>query len=156
MSRRKRNYTREHHPDAKYGNVNLTKFMNRVMLDGKKSKAEGIIYGTLANLEEKLGKPAIEVFETCIRNVTPQMEVKSRRVGGSTYQVPIEVKRERGVALAMKWIVLNARSRKGASMIARLSSELMDAYNKVGSSIKKREEAHKMAESNKAFAHFRW
>jgi len=142
--------------DAVYGSVTLQKFINKLMYDGKKSKSENIIYSSLAQVEEKLKKPAMEVFEKALTNLAPFMEVKSRRVGGATYQVPIEVTRERGLALAMQWLREAARERAGHSMVEKLTGEIMDSYAGTGSAMKKREDMHKTAESNKAFAHFRW
>lgn len=142
--------------DAVYGSQTLQKFINKLMYDGKKSKAETIIYGSLKLVEEKLQKPAVEVFEKALSNLAPLMEVKSRRVGGATYQVPIEVTRERGHALAMQWLREAARERAGRSMIEKLSAEIMDSFSGTGAAMKKREDMHKTAESNKAFAHFRW
>jgi len=142
--------------DAVYNSVTLQKFINKLMYDGKKSTAEKIIYSALLMAEEKSKKPPVEVFESALSNLSPLMEVKSRRVGGATYQVPIEVTRERGQALAMQWLRDAARERKEHSMAERLSAELIDASNKVGAAMKKKEDMHKVAESNKAFAHFRW
>jgi small subunit ribosomal protein S7 len=158
MPRKKRkNLKRIIAPDDKYKSSRIAKFINRVMLGGKKRIAEKIVYDSIetmiSGIEEK---DAVKAFEQLIKNVTPLMEVKSRRVGGSTYQVPMEVRPDRGITLAMRWIINNARSRSGNSMVDRLSSELMDAYNNNGQSVKKREDTHKMAEANKAFAHFRW
>lgn len=143
-------------PDAVHGSVSLQRFINKLMTKGKKSTAEKIVYGALEVASDKLKKPSLEVFDKSINNVRPLMEVKPRRVGGATYQVPIEVPEERGQAISMQWIRENARSRGGHSMIEKLAGEFMDAYNGVGASMKKREDTHKMAESNKAFAHFRW
>ncbi|MDA1353016.1 MAG: 30S ribosomal protein S7 [bacterium] len=156
MTRRRKDFKRVHLPDSKYGSPNITKFINRVMLQGKKSTAEGIVYSCLLKLAEETKETPIDAFNTAIKNVMPLMEVKSRRVGGSTYQVPIEVRQPRAIALAMKWIIEYARKRSGRSMVSKLSQELIDAFNNVGTSVKKREDTHKMAEANKAFAHFRW
>lgn len=142
--------------DAVYGSPTLQKFINKLMYDGKKSKSETIIYSSLKIIEEKLKKPAMEVFEKALINLAPLMEVKSRRVGGATYQVPIEVSRERGLALAMQWLREASRERAGRSMIEKLSAEIMDSFSGTGAAMKKREDMHKTAESNKAFAHFRW
>jgi len=156
MGRKKREYHRQQVVDNLYKNPILGKFINKRMKHGKKSIAETIVYTSLDNLSQKVGLEPVQAFEKVLKNVSPVMEVKSRRVGGSTYQVPIEVAHERGLSLAMRWIIENAQARAGLSMIDRLSHEMTDAFNKTGNSIKKREETHKMAESNKAFAHFRW
>lgn len=156
MSRKNKQYRREFVPDYKYNSVLVTKFINKVMQDGKKSIAQKIVYGALENLSSAVKEPVSVAFEKALKNVIPVMEVRSRRVGGSTYQVPVEVRFDRGMSLAMRWIVGNARSRSGKPFVQFLSEELIDSYNNTGSSVKKREEAHKMAESNKAFAHFRW
>jgi small subunit ribosomal protein S7 len=155
MSRRNRKYTRIHQPDSIYGNVNVSRLINKIMRDGKKSVSERIVYQALKELSEKTNTEADKAFEIALKNVSPLMEVKSRRVGGSTYQVPIEVKKGRGFALAMRWLIGNSRSKSGA-MAKNLANELIDAFNQVGAPIKKREDTHKMAEANKAFAHFRW
>jgi len=157
MSRKKRKSSkRSEITELIHNDSRLAKFINKVMLDGKKTIAEKIVYTSLTNLSNKVEAPEIEAFEKALNNIMPKMEVKSRRVGGSTYQVPIEVRFERSMALAMRWIINFARSRKGRNMVDSLSQELIDAYNNVGAAVKKREETHKMAESNKAFAHFRW
>jgi small subunit ribosomal protein S7 len=143
-------------PDSVYGSVQAQKFINKMMWGGKKSTAERIFYMALDLASEKIKKPQLEIFEKALNNVRPLMEVKPRRVGGATYQIPIEVPEDRGLSISMQWIRLNARARAGHSMIERLSAELLDAYNSVGASMKKREDTHKMAEANKAFAHFRW
>jgi len=156
MSRKKRDYKRIIKPDSVFHSPVITSFINKVMKSGKKSVAEGIVYESLKILGTKAELDPLKAFEKALKNVAPVMEVKSRRVGGSTYQVPVEVTIERGVALAMKWLIDNARKRGGHSMKEKLSNELVDAFQKLGASIKKREETHKMAESNKAFAHFRW
>ncbi|MFA5879515.1 MAG: 30S ribosomal protein S7 [Candidatus Margulisiibacteriota bacterium] len=156
MSRRKRDYYREITPDPVFNDKLITKFINKLMYDGKKSIAEKIVYCALRQLAEKVNEQEINALDKVLNNVTPLLEVKSRRVGGSTYQVPIEVEPKRGQLMAIKWIILNSRNRKGKSMIDKLAAELIDSYNKTGASIKKREDTHKMAESNKAFAHFRW
>jgi small subunit ribosomal protein S7 len=142
--------------DPLYGSALLQKFVNKLMLDGKKSLAEKIIYSALEEVQSKLNKDPIEVFEKALGNVTPILEVKARRVGGATYQVPIEVSRKRGQAIAIQWIRDAARERASRSMVEGLALELLDAYNGVGAAIKKREDLHKTAEANKAFAHFRW
>ena len=143
-------------PDEVYSSVKVSAFINKLMIDGKKSVATRIVYSAMDILSKKTGKPALEAFEVCIAKVVPHLEVKSRRVGGSTYQVPIEVSTDRGFSLAMRWLVAHARKRSGVTMIEALSSELLDTFNGVGTSIKKREDTHKMAEANKAFAHFRY
>lgn len=143
-------------PDPKYGNVTLAKFINVVMHCGKKSVAERIVYGALATMAERSKKDPVELFQTALENIKPDVEVKSRRVGGATYQVPVEVKANRQAALAMRWIIAAARSRGGKSMGVRLADELMDAAEKRGTAYKKREDTHRMAEANKAFAHYRW
>ena len=142
--------------DPIYNNLKISKLINQVMLDGKKSIAQKIVYSVLERLGKETKQDPIEAFDKLLRNVIPAMEVKSRRVGGSTYQVPVEVKSERGLALAMRWLIANSRSKKGISMVNGLFAELLDAYNNIGSSVKKKEESHKMADSNKAFAHFRF
>lgn len=142
--------------DAVYTSVLVQKFINRLLTMGKKSKAEKIVYVALEEIGKKLNKEPLEVFTKAIDNITPLLEVKARRVGGATYQIPIEVTRARGQALAMKWLLDVARKRNGKSMIENLSAELMDAYNRVGGAVKKREDLHKTADANRAFAHFRW
>ncbi len=156
MSRRHAAVKREVTPDAKYGNVVVMKFMNSLMYDGKKSIAEGVVYGALSALEDKLSKPALEVFMEALNNVKPQVEVRSRRVGGATYQVPTEVRPDRQQALAIRWIISAARGRSEKTMEPRLFGELMDAYNNRGNAVRKREDTHRMADANKAFAHFKW
>jgi small subunit ribosomal protein S7 len=156
MPRRRKVEQKIHRPDAHYGNVNITKFINKIMLDGKKRVAEKIVYDALEILSKKVNQDPVEAFSEAIKNVTPLMEVKSRRVGGSTYQVPVEVKQKRGLALAIRWLINNSRNRSGKAMSQKLAAEFVDAFNKTGASIKKREDTHKMAEANKAFAHFRW
>jgi len=156
MSRRHAAEKREVLPDAKYGDIVLTKFMNCLMLDGKKSAAEAIVYGALDKVEKKLGQDALTVFHTALDNVKPSLEVRSRRVGGATYQVPVEVRTERRQALAIRWLIDNARKRGETTMIDRLSGEFLDAANNRGAAVKKREDTHRMAEANKAFSHYRW
>ncbi|MGH2480368.1 MAG: 30S ribosomal protein S7 [Ktedonobacteraceae bacterium] len=156
MPRRKKVVKRPDVPDAKYKSRNVARFTNKLMLDGKRSLAERIIYDAFAAIELKQKRAPLDVFEQALKNATPTVEVKPRRVGGSTYQVPIDVRRDRGNALAMRWLIKSARSRTGRSMSEKLASELMDAAAGQGMTIKKREETHKMAESNKAFAHYRW
>ncbi|MFQ5751036.1 MAG: 30S ribosomal protein S7 [bacterium] len=156
MSRRKRAEQREVLPDPKYHSILVTKFVNNLMQWGKKSVAEKLLYAALDIIEKKTKKNGLEVFENAIENVKPILEVRSRRVGGATYQVPMEVRSNRKQALALRWIIGFAKSRAGKSMSEKLADELIAAANKEGSSIKKREDTHKMAEANKAFAHFRW
>ncbi len=156
MARNRHISKREVIEDEKYHSVIVSKFINIMMNEGKKSVARKIFYGTLDALQEKTGKDALEVFDTALKNVAPLVEVKSRRVGGATYQVPIEVNEERGRALAMRWIISYSRSRGEKTMQAKLTNELMDAFNKTGSSYKKKDDTHKMAEANKAFSHFKW
>ncbi|MDR4124490.1 30S ribosomal protein S7 [Yanghanlia caeni] len=156
MPRRREVPKREILPDPKYGSVELAKFMNVVMLSGKKAVAERIVYGALDQIQAKTGKEPIEVFNTAINNVKPVVEVKSRRVGGANYQVPVEVRPVRRLALAMRWLREAAKKRGEKSMDMRLAGELMDAAEGRGGAMKKREDTHKMAEANKAFSHFRW
>ena len=156
MSRRHRAEKREVNPDPKFGDVVLSKFMNSIMLDGKKSVAERIVYGALDEVEAKAKSDPIEAFHTALENVAPAVEVRSRRVGGATYQVPVEVRTERRQALAIRWMIAAARKRNEQTMVGRLSGEIMDAANNRGSAVKKREDTHKMAEANKAFSHYRW
>ena len=156
MPRRRVAAKRDILPDPKFGNVTLAKFMNHVMVSGKKSVAERIVYGALDIVEERLKKSPVEVFEEALDNVAPLVEVKSRRVGGATYQVPVEVRPSRRTALAMRWLVDYARSRGEKSMPQRLAGELIDAVQGKGGAFKKREDVHRMAEANKAFSHFRF
>tara|TARA_B100002052_G_C15770565_1_gene546737 strand:- start:291 stop:761 length:471 start_codon:yes stop_codon:yes gene_type:complete len=156
MSRRRAAEKRQILPDAKYGNVVLGKFMNSLMYSGKKSVAEKIVYGALDIIEEKKKTDPVKFFQDALDNVRPEIEVRSRRVGGATYQVPVEVRPDRGQALAIRWLIKAARSRSENTMVQRLSGELMDASESRGNAIKKREDTHKMAEANKAFAHYRW
>ena len=156
MSRRHSAERREILPDAKFGDKVVTKFMNNLMHDGKKSVAEGIVYGALAKVEQKLRKAPVEVFHEALENVKPSVEVRSRRVGGATYQVPVEVRNERRQALAIRWLITAARGRNENTMEERLSGELLDAANNRGTAVKKREDTHKMAEANRAFSHYRW
>ncbi len=156
MSRRHRAEKRDIIPDPKFGDVVLTKFMNSVMKHGKKSAAERIVYGAFDQMEAKAKQNPVEMFHQALENVKPALEVRSRRVGGATYQVPVEVRAERRQALAIRWIITAARARGENTMIERLSGELMDAANNRGTAVKKREDTHRMAEANKAFAHFRW
>ena len=154
--RRRRAPERPVLPDPVYGSKVLTKFINAVMLDGKKSTAQKVMYGALERIEEKSGEKGIEVFNKAMENIKPVMEVKSRRVGGATYQVPIEVRPVRQQSLGIRWIIEAARKRNERTMIERLSNELMDAATEKGSAFKKKEDTYKMAEANKAFAHYRW
>jgi len=143
-------------PDPIYGSELVTRFINRMMLDGKKVTAEKIFYGAMAIVEEKSGTPALEVFEKAMANVMPTVEVRPRRVGGQTYQVPMEVRPDRRRTLALRWMIGAARKRSGKTMVEKLSNEFLDAFNGTGSTIKKREDTHRMAEANKAFAHYRF
>ncbi len=156
MPRRREVPKREILPDPKFGKVELSKFMNVIMEGGKKAVAERIIYGALETMEKKSGKDPLELFITAINNVKPMVEVKSRRVGGANYQVPVEVRPVRRLALAMRWIKEAARKRGEKSMAARLANELLEASEGRGGAVKKRDEVHRMAEANKAFSHFRW
>jgi len=156
MSRRHSAERREILPDAKFGDRVVTKFMNNLMLDGKKSVAEGSVYGALGRVEGKLKRQPVEVFHEALDNVKPSVEVRSRRVGGATYQVPVEVRPERREALAIRWLIKAARARNESTMEERLAGELLDAANNRGSAVKKREDTHRMAEANKAFSHYRW
>jgi small subunit ribosomal protein S7 len=156
MSRRRRPEKREILPDPKFGDVVLSKFMNSVMLDGKKAVAEGIIYSALDVIEQRAKRDPLQVFHDALNNVRPGIEVRSRRVGGATYQVPVEVRTERAQALAIRWLIAAARNRSEHTMDARLSAELMDAANNRGNAVKKREDTHRMAEANRAFSHYRW
>ena len=156
MSRKRRAPQRKIYPDPKYGSVILSKFINSIMYDGKRSTAERILYDALEKIKEKKKEDPIKIFNTAISNVKPNLEVRSRRVGGATYQVPVEVKSKRAQALALRWIMDATRKRKNKTMADKLYSEIIDASQNKGSAIKKREDTHKMAEANKAFAHFRW
>ena len=156
MPRRRVIAKREVLPDPKFGNKTIGKFMNHVMVDGKKSVAEKIVYGALDVVAEKSGKDPLEAFETALENIAPLVEVKSRRVGGATYQVPVEVRPDRRNALAMRWLVDHSRSRGEKSMALRLAGEVMDAAEGRGSAVKKREDVHRMAEANRAFSHYRF
>ena len=156
MSRRHSAEKRQVLPDAKYGDRILTKFMNNLMLDGKKSAAESIVYGALGRVEEKLKREPIEVFHEALENIKPSLEVRSRRVGGATYQIPVEVRPDRREALAIRWLIKASRSRNENTMEERLAGELLDAANERGAAVKKREDTHKMADANKAFSHYRW
>jgi len=155
MSRRSKPEKRIPAPDPIYNNVDISKFINRIMRRGKKSLAEKIFYATMEKIKERTNDSPIETFQKALQNATPLLEVKARRIGGSTYQVPIEVKPDRGFALASSWLIAAAKNRGGKSFIDKLTNELMDASNGQGSACKKREDTHKMAEANKAFAHYR-
>ena len=156
MSRRHSAEKREIIPDPKFGDIVVTKFMNSIMYDGKKSAAESIVYGAFDIIENRTKAVPLEVFRQALDNVAPAIEVRSRRVGGATYQVPVEVRMERRQALAIRWIIQAARSRNDKTMVDRLSAELMDAANNRGNAVKKREDTHRMAEANRAFSHYRW
>ena len=156
MSRRHSAEKREINPDPKFGDLVVTKFMNAVMYDGKKSVAETIVYGALDQVQSKTKQEPVAVFHQALDNVAPHVEVRSRRVGGATYQVPVDVRPERRQALAIRWLISAARNRNETTMVDRLSGELMDAANNRGTAVKKREDTHKMAEANRAFAHYRW
>ena len=156
MSRRRAADKREVHPDPKFGNLIVTKFMNCLMHEGKKSVAEHIVYGAFDRIQRRSGQDPIRVFHEALTNVRPAVEVRSRRVGGATYQVPVEVRPQRRVSLAMRWLVQHARARPEKSMVERLAGEILDAANGRGGAIKKKEDTHRMAEANKAFAHYRW
>jgi len=156
MSRRRAAQRREVLPDPKFGDLVLTRFMNSMMYSGKKSVAETILYGALDAIQKKTGQESLKIFHTALDNVRPALEVRSRRVGGATYQVPVEVRQERGQALAIRWLITSARGRTEHTMTDRLSAELLDASNNRGSAVKKREDTHRMAEANRAFSHYRW
>lgn len=156
MSRRHSAEKREINPDPKFGDLVITKFMNAIMYDGKKSVAETIVYGAFDVVEQKTRQEPVGIFHQALENIAPHVEVRSRRVGGATYQVPVDVRPERRQALAIRWLINAARNRNETTMIERLSGELMDAANNRGSAVKKREDTHKMAEANRAFSHYRW
>lgn len=156
MSRRRRPEKRVILPDPKFKDLVLSKFMNNLMVDGKKSTAEKIVYGAFDSVEAKAKKDPLQLFHDALNNIKPGIEVRSRRVGGATYQVPVEVRPERAQALAIRWMISAARGRSETTMAARLSGEILDASNNRGNAVKKREDAHKMAEANRAFAHYRW
>ena len=156
MSRRRRAERREVLPDAKFGDTVLTRYMNALMYDGKKSAAEGIVYGALETIERKAKADPVRLFHEALENVKPAVEVRSRRVGGATYQVPVEVRPERGQALAIRWLIIAARARSENTMQERLAAEMLDAANGRGTAVKKREDTHRMAEANRAFSHYRW
>ena len=156
MSRRHRAEKREIQPDPKFGNLVVSKFMNSIMYQGKKSVAETIVYGALEIIEGKSKSNPVQVFQQALDNVMPSIEVRSRRVGGATYQVPVEVRNDRRQALGIRWLIVAARERNEKTMTERLSAELLDASNSRGNAVKKREDTHRMAEANRAFAHYRW
>jgi small subunit ribosomal protein S7 len=156
MSRRHKAEKREINPDPKFGDLVITKFMNAIMYHGKKSVAESIVYGALDVVEQKTRQEPVAIFHQALDNIAPHVEVRSRRVGGATYQVPVDVRPERRQALAIRWLINSARNRNETTMIERLSGELMDAANGRGSAVKKREDTHKMADANRAFSHYRW
>ena len=156
MSRRRRAEKREILPDPKFKDLVLSKFMNNLMFDGKKSVSEKIVYGAFDEIENKMKRPPLEVFHEALDNIKPSIEVRSRRVGGATYQVPVEVRPQRREALAIRWLIKASRDRNEKTMKDRLASELIDAVNTRGSAVKKKEDTHKMAEANKAFSHYRW
>ena len=156
MSRRHSAEKREIIPDAKFGDIVVTKFMNSIMYEGKKSLAEGIVYGAFDIVESRTRANPIEVFRAALDNVAPALEVRSRRVGGATYQVPVEVRPRRATTLAIRWLTTFSRQRREKTMAERLANEILDASNNIGASVKRREDMHKMAESNRAFAHYRW
>ena len=156
MSRRSKAVKRTILPDARYDSQTVSKFINTLMLQGKKSTAEGIFYGAMDLVESRTGQPGVNVFKAALQNIKPVVEVKSRRVGGATYQVPVEVRSSRRQALGIRWIISAARDRNEKTMTERLSGELLDASNNRGNAVKKREDTHRMAEANRAFAHYRW
>jgi len=156
VPRRARPTNRPSVSDRKFGSVAVQQFTNKLMRDGKKAKAEGIMYDAMARAEQSTRKPGVEVFDAALRNATPLIEVKPRRVGGATYQVPVEIRADRRGSLAMRWIIQAARKRPGKSMGERLAGELMDAMNNAGAAVRRKEETHKMAEANKAFSHYKW
>ncbi len=156
MSRRRAAEKREINPDAKFNSIILAKFINNIMYQGKKSVAERIVYGAFDKIDGKGGKSSLEIFEEALENIKPSLEIRSRRVGGATYQVPCDVRPDRAQALAFRWIIGSSRKRSEKTMIDRLSGELLDAINNRGAAVKKREDTHKMAEANRAFAHYRW
>jgi small subunit ribosomal protein S7 len=156
MPRRARVVKRELAPDARYGSRSIARFINKVMIGGKKSLAERIVYQALERAESQVRRPASDVFDQALRNVTPVLEVKPRRVGGATYQVPVEIKGDRRTSLAMRWLIASARARSGRTMAEKLAGEFMDAFHGQGATVKKRDDTHRMADANKAFAHYRW
>ena len=156
MTRKKRDYSREVIPDPKYGDLTISQLINQIMQDGKRGTAERMVYGALSLVAERTGKDALEMFHTCMRNVAPTVEVRSRRVGGANYQIPTEVRPERARSLALRWITKAANDRTDKSFDRKLAGEILDACDNRGSAVKKREDTHRMAEANRAFAHFRW
>jgi small subunit ribosomal protein S7 len=156
MPRRNRPPKREIAPDIKYNSVLVARFINKLMVDGKKSTAQSVFYDALDIVESRARRPGLEVFEQAVKNATPILEVKPRRVGGATYQVPVEVRPDRRISLAIRWLIQTTRKRPGKTMADKLANELMDAANNTGATIKKREDTHRMAEANRAFAHYRW
>ncbi len=156
MARRRKADRRNITPDSKYKSHQISRLINRVMVNGKKTTAERIVYSALDTVEQEVRRPAVEVFEQALRNTMPAIEVRSRRVGGATYQVPTEVRPERRLALALRWLVESSRARTGVPMAQRLAQELLEAFRQQGASVKKREDVHRMAEANRAFAHYRW
>lgn len=156
MPRRGRVTKRQISPDPRYQSVTVAKMINRMMIGGKKSLAQAIVYDALKIVEERAARDAVDTLEQAIKNATPFLEVKPRRVGGATYQVPVEVRAGRGPSLAMRWLVRSARARGGKSMTEKLAAEVMDAFQKQGAAVKRREDTHRMAEANRAFAHYRW
>ena len=156
MARRRRAEKREIRPDPKFGSVELARFINRVMLNGKQTVAQRIVYSAIDKAEEEAHRPGLEVFKQAVNNVTPALEVRSRRVGGATYQVPREVRFERQLALAMRWIITSARARSGRPMAERLAQEILEASRGQGTAVKRKEDLHRMAEANRAFVHYRW
>ena len=156
MARRGRAGRRDIQPDGKYYSKSLQMFINKVMVDGKKSTAEGLVYEAMDKMEESARRPAIDIFDQALRNATPAIEVKPRRVGGATYQVPVEIRGDRRLSLGVRWLVQAARKRSGKSMSEKLAAEFVDAMNGLGAAVKRREDTHKMAEANKAFSHFKW
>ncbi len=156
MPRRNRPERHKALPDPRYNSLVLQQFINKVMMNGKKGAAERIVYGALTHIEERTRRDGIDVFQQAMRNVTPQMEVKPRRVGGATYQVPVEIRADRRTALAVRWILAAARARGGRSMAERLAQELLDASENQGTAVKRRDDTHRMAEANRAFVHYRW
>ncbi len=156
MARRRRAERRLIIPDPKHSSVDLARFINKIMMNGKKTTAQRIVYGALDQIEREAHRPGIELFEQAVKNATPMLEVKSRRVGGATYQVPTEVRPNRRVTLAMRWIIRGARARSGRPIAERLAQELLEAARGQGSAVRRREELHRMAEANRAFAHYRW
>ena len=156
MSRRRKSIVRKINPDPKYGSIELSKFINRLMIGGKKSVARKAVYSAIEKLEKEVKRPGLELFDEAMKNAMPTLEVKPRRVGGATYQVPVEIRPKRRVALAHRWVVEAARDNKGTTITDALFNEFMNAVNNTGNAIKKKEDSHRMAEANRAFAHYRW